>query len=303
VIQDKTTRIHKTFTAAFVLDKPKLSRIFDILEQRYKERDTPFNPQIEVTFTNERKLITPSLEKLFLLDNTIKNPIKSLLIRDTEVQPDKLGTTLLYTTKEKYNIELIVLSGDGKYASQVFAELEEQVDRTFSRGWLYKISAVQMIYMMMVLVLVVSLFFLATSASHSIAKGSGYMLSLAEMDNFNSRAKTITTREDKIDWLFDLQQRQLENGLRIQKHDRIELGNPLTVRRVFIALPILLAIVSFFVLFAKYYPQAVFLWGDIEEHYTKLMSARKMIWTVIILALLIGIVSNLFSLGIAPSIQ
>jgi hypothetical protein len=99
VIQDKTTRIHKTFTAAFVLDKPKLSRIFDILEQRYKERNTPFNPQIEVTFTNERKLNIPSLEKLFLLDNTVKNPIKSLLIRDTEGQPDKLGTTLLYTSK------------------------------------------------------------------------------------------------------------------------------------------------------------------------------------------------------------
>jgi hypothetical protein len=303
VIQEKTTSIHKTFTAAFVLDKPKLSRIFDILEQRYKERNTPFNPEIEVTFTNGRKLKTPSLEKLFLQDNTIKNPIKSLSIRDTEIQPDKLGATLLYTSKDKYNIELIVLSGDSKYASQVFAELEEQVDRTFSRGWLYKITAVQVIFMIMTLVFIGALYVILTSASQSVEKGSGYMLSLAEMDNFNSRAKTITSREDKVDWLFELNQRQLENSLRIQRSERIQVGNPFTLRRVFIALPILLAFVSFFILFARYYPQAVFLWGDIEEHYTKLMSTRKMIWTVVILALVMGIITNLFSLGIAPSIQ
>jgi len=69
-----TTVVRKSFTNAFVLDQPKLSRIMDILEQRYKENEREFSPQIEVTFANKLKITIPSLEKLVSLDNTVCNP-------------------------------------------------------------------------------------------------------------------------------------------------------------------------------------------------------------------------------------
>jgi hypothetical protein len=172
-----STSVHKLFTSAFVLDQPKLSRIMDILEQRHKETDIVFNPRIEVTFANDRKIITPSLEELFSLDNTVKNPIKSVIIRGSDIEPEKLALTLVYTAKERNNIELVVLSGNSKYASQVFAELEEQVERTFKTGWLYKINASQMIYMVMALIFVGAMLVLLASNDNSVAKGSSFMLS------------------------------------------------------------------------------------------------------------------------------
>lgn len=299
-----TTVVRKSFTNAFVLDQPKLSRIMDILEQRYKENEREFSPQIEVTFANKLKITIPSLEKLFSLDNTVKNQITSLSIKDVG-QPERLAVNLLYTAKEKNNIELVVVSGSNKYAGQVFAEVEEQIERTFSRGWLYKINGTQMIYIVMFLIMIGGFLLLMSSTKNSpaVAQGSGYMLSLNEINDFNSRAKGIVNREDKIDWLFDLQQRQLEKSLTKQESEVIQFGNLFTVKRVFVGLPILIALISFFYLFANYYPNAVFLWGDMEEHHAKLMTTRRTIWTVVIVSLFIGIASNLFSLGIASSIQ
>jgi len=45
---------------------------------------------------------------------------------------------------------------------------------------------------------------------------------------------------------------------------------------------------------AACYPWAVFVWGDIEQHYTALLARRKSLWTVIVSALIIGVLTNLF---------
>jgi hypothetical protein len=59
-----------------------------------------------------------------------------------------------------------------------------------------------------------------------------------------------------------------------------------------IVAPVIILIGSFAYL-RSCYPQAVFLWGDAEEWYQGLVARRKTVWTVIIAAVLIGIITNL----------
>jgi hypothetical protein len=69
-------------------------------------------------------------------------------------------------------------------------------------------------------------------------------------------------------------------------------------RLIVIILPAAIAVVAQFAL-ASCYPQVVFLWGDAEEWYQKVLSRRGLIWNVVLATLFLGIMANLavFALG------
>jgi hypothetical protein len=63
--------------------------------------------------------------------------------------------------------------------------------------------------------------------------------------------------------------------------------------------PVVIIAFAVFYLFKTCYPSAVFLWGDMEEWYGKLLRRRSIIWQVIVISMSVGILSNLFVFGLA----
>jgi hypothetical protein len=70
-----------------------------------------------------------------------------------------------------------------------------------------------------------------------------------------------------------------------------------------IVVPTLIVFAAFAYVYYKCYPLAAFLWGDAEDWYKKILSQRRLIWSSIIIALAVGILANLFLLGLRSYVR
>jgi hypothetical protein len=99
----------------------------------------------------------------------------------------------------------------------------------------------------------------------------------------------------------DIQRRQLRNILdgRDQSGSRLIMRILADWRFWLVLSPVVIIAFAVFYLFKTCYPSAVFLLGDMEEWYGKLLRRRSIIWQVIVIAMSVGILSNLFVFGLA----
>jgi hypothetical protein len=66
------------------------------------------------------------------------------------------------------------------------------------------------------------------------------------------------------------------------------------------ALPFIVIVGALVYLALVCYPWAVFAWGDWDQEHAEIVGRRRMIWTVVVVALLLGITTNLFVLSLPP---
>jgi hypothetical protein len=129
-----TVVIQKAITSAFILDRPKFTRMLNIMEQRFSEAKIPFEPTFDVTLSKGRRISIASSDELLGLDNALKDPIITLGISAEGSSPEELSSSLSFDKFAKDNINIKVKAKDAKQGSQCFAELEEQVARTLVSG-------------------------------------------------------------------------------------------------------------------------------------------------------------------------
>jgi hypothetical protein len=314
-LEDPNT-VKNYFTSEFVLDKPKLTRMLNILEDRFKEAELAFTPLFEVTHANGKELKLTSLEDLFALDNPVNNPITELKISAIAIQLPTTDDIVNYLKEEESRLMQIYIRYDSdqvrnihlsvkaqkspKLSNQIFAELEEQIERSFARNWVYKylkgptgslLSSILGILFMM-FVLIFSIYLIADKPNPSFKSDS------AEVQRLLEQSKNAKTTEDKVNFIFDIQTKQLEE-LNKPQSEPMHLSWILNLRNFAIILPLLIIIGCFAYLLKNCYPRAVFLWGDYETHYNDLMSKKKGVWTVVVLSLLFEVVGNLFVYGVS----
>jgi hypothetical protein len=162
--------------------------------------------------------------------------------------------------------------------------------------WMHKINANTLAFGFGILFLAFIFTAIAFLPSDEVEKSAVYLLSKEERAALSRQAKSALTTDEKVNFLFALQTRQLErsakpSGTVIRGED---LKRLFSLKVLFISLPIILVISCLIYLRRKAYPKAVFVWGDWEEHYARILSIRKTILTVIILSIFIGVLSNLF---------
>ncbi len=76
-----TSTLRKTYATAFVLDRGKLSRIMNILEQRMSEIGVSSVPVFALKLQNGKELSLHSVQEVLALDNAVKNPIVQMEIK------------------------------------------------------------------------------------------------------------------------------------------------------------------------------------------------------------------------------
>ncbi len=102
-----TTVVKKIFSSAFLLDKSKMSRMINIIDNKFKAQSIQPSFSFDATLQNGKKVSFASLDGLFSLDNTIRNSISFLTVKinGTSSDPTKiLKASFSYETTTKHNI-------------------------------------------------------------------------------------------------------------------------------------------------------------------------------------------------------
>ncbi len=118
--------VSKYYTSAFVLDKPKLTRVLNIIEDKFKESQLSFEPKFEVTHFDGKKVISKTLEDLITLDNTTKNPITKLEVSaiNTDIKVDSISLFrggFQFSDEERRNICESVVKNEQKESDCQFS--------------------------------------------------------------------------------------------------------------------------------------------------------------------------------------
>lgn len=287
----------KDYSAAFVIDKAKLSRILEKLEERFRYLELPFQPTYYIHLSKGNKITLDSIEDVFKLDNVIRNPIIYLRIgvsasnRDTA---SNLACSIIF--QKPCLISLQIRSTDPKLALQAFAELEEQMQRTFVENWLYQVMRGQTISLFLAFLICSPIAFVAADSLDSFESSQESRPFLEEL---LQKANSARSSEEKIDFLFELSKHEIEQELSSRLPLSINIMSFLNFNTLFLTLPMLVVLGCTFYALKYCYPQGVFLWGDYEEYYNRLVSRRSTIWNIVISTVILGIITNLAVIGLS----
>lgn len=279
------------YTSPFILDAAKLTRILTVIEDRFKSAGINFDPSFQVTLEDGKRVKVGTLDALLNLDNTIKNPVTSIEISDNS-DSDKLEASITFDGAREGNIAIVIRGSEPKIVGELFAEVEEQVERTRVGGWPQKLlgssSALLIPFIGTLTVVSMSIALIAFGGSY---RDTTTGLTKEAAKQLARELSKVVTTEDKINWLFDVHRRQLELG---GSESTINIGKFATWPNFFLALPVVIVLMCLIYMARTCYPRAVFCWGDWEDHYKGLVSKRRTVWGVIIAAMAIGVISSLF---------
>ncbi len=301
----------KSYEFSYVLNRGKLSRILEILEEHgAAESKTPegdevllsggkvkysfsapriYEQSIVVHFAQGLSRTGHSGTELFALDNTARNPIQGL-----RIHAEKAGSfeaRLHFDSTKLRSLTLEVWSATPQLADTLFASLDEQIERTEERALGARLKAIAWGHGMSFLVaplmaIAVFLTMIQVADNAGVAK-----LKLLE------QARSASTDSERIAFLFERERQALEQSLSTES---TSLSIQLPSRRALaIFLPALILLGLVWYLLSRCYPKAVFAWGDMEAVHEALVSKRRNIWTGVILAFFVSIVASIFVLGLS----
>lgn len=297
----ETTYFSKEYSEPFVLDRGKLSRMVTILEKKRTTSSDQPAPSFEVVFQNNKRIVLHSIQDVLALDNSLGNPIVSLAIdlegptpNDAKAKPFMV-TNLRFGSGRLDNISLRVVSYDNRVATEVFAELEEQVDRAVVSSWVAKsVKSGQLALVAFFGLVLTAVVFAATFVQKETPTLPA--TDRAELQRLLTQARSDS---EKIDALVQAQLGELKVSQRSDDLD-INWSTILSLRTVFIALPVLVLVITVIYLILTCYPWAVFAWGDWEQKYNALVARRKTLIGVVLTTLILGIMAGLFVASIPP---
>lgn len=275
--------LSKHYTSAFVLDKAKLTRLVQILSSDFTASAMTF----EVTFSSGRKLNLTSVDEVVALDNALSDPITELAIKRTGTD----AVSVNFDSDDVINIDFRVRVDDNQAANQLYGEVADQIDRIRVRSVMALMASPMgrlVVSVCLIVGLIVGLFSLFAPTSSSDDEQ-------ATLQSLLRRARVAQSDHDKLQIVFEKSLREIEAAV---LRDHKPGARHVDLRMLFVILPLLIVICSFMYLLWRAYPWAVFKWGDGEHRYHASVDRRKFVWSVIVIALIVGIVSNLFVISL-----
>ena len=234
-------------------------------------------------------------------DNAIKNPIDFLGINyECHNEDDVIDCDITYSIS-KSEIKVTVKSYNVRFANELFAEIEEQVERAIVKSWISNLKRtissdprriaplIVSIIMMLILIPIIIL----VEPQQNIYRNN--FLSNSDIQHILKLSEKVQTIDDKINLLYKYNMLQLDNiktNTNLYSFKNIFLKFDLKL--IFILLPFFIIIFSFVYLLIYCYPGSLFLWGDYEDYYNRILNKRKFVFNTILVALFIGIIGSLF---------
>lgn len=293
----------KLFNCPFLLEKSKLTRLLEVIESRFKQAHIA-TPQFAfgVELPGQKVIETESIDEVLSLDNSKRSRIQGLSItcRSSEGTAEPHGSasrpSLLidFDGTGKPAIMLTVRGDKPTWVSETFSAAEEQIERTQERSILTRLAHHNITsVLLMALTAIVLASFIAFSSSVVPTRLTNSMwLSDEDLRELQLPQPDTKPKADEV------LSRQIRNITEYRRQRQSLFGRVTQPRFILIVVPGLIVLGAFAYVYFMCYPQAVFLWGDAEDWYKKILNQRRLIWSSIIIALGVGILANLFLLGI-----
>jgi hypothetical protein len=290
--------IAKSYRNSFVLEQSKLNRLISILRERVTVASHPPKETYQVRHADGTIVTVESLERLYEFHNSGKKQIEQLEIF-VDIPPSEgadskhRGVTIEFTNEHgSGKASIFVVDPDPKWAAETFATIEEQVERSFKKGFMYTVSSQRVALLAALLSACITLLVLVNTPGPARDLATTMWLTKADIIEIaTDLEKSSTTSQEQQ---LVILKRQLSNVRQTLEKPPLRLTWPILL---FVA-PLLIIVVAFIYLVKRCYPPTVFLWGDTEEWYQNILRHRSYVWNTILASTAVSILSGLFVLGI-----
>lgn len=297
------TQIQKDYQRGFVLEPTKLSRIVDTIHERFADHENATQvDRFEVFLRGDRREEMTRLDDVLALDNSRRHRIERLLISCSaftlvttnpqhEVQVDFASPRISKTTVPESITKVVSISvrSDARdWASSTLSRVEEQVERT----WLRQARPLGILVGLLVaVVMVLASEFLTIRATRS---DYAMWLTHSDLDRLEAtlRQQGGSLTDENVREIAAMQLQNILADRRLEQPPRIEPRRALVV-----GLPLLVVLGCVITLLTTCYPREVFHWGDEVERYANTLQLRRVIWGVLVAAM-VGVLSRFLFEGV-----
>lgn len=290
------------FDSFFTLDSSKLSRLLSVIEDRFKDISNEIVSNHEISTRNGKSFSTSDIETILEHDNPINNPITTLSIsyQDKKQEPAKIVN--IQFDKDESRIKVKIQAEEPRFGNDLYAEIEEQLERTQNKSWAYSIKKQKPHELLMVLIMVIMLplmllLVFATFPEQELKKRD--YLSKEDISFLSAEYSKSITENEKLDYLYEYHARKIAN-MNKSKSNLLKLfskENIFNLKVCLLVLPFVVVLFSIYYIVSKTYLGSIFLWGDFVDYNNTLLERRKFVWNTIVVAIIIGVISNLFVFG------
>jgi hypothetical protein len=285
--------IHTPFDQPFVLDKAKLTRIVGIVLDRLPGLTVFITP----VMSNKAHVHLQSLDELFAMDNTRTNPITELRLVFNNVAEKAKVVEIVFRSGARCRVSMAIGGVASNAASQLSAELQEQFERTFVRDWKGRIRHYSFPIFSLIALCLMS-FILISESRNKINVATG-AFSTEEMDRLQDDIRSASNIERKVDVLLEIESTRLSNRAALVASD--SLSRYLTRKTLLVGIPLVVIIVVAGYMLIFLYPVGIFVWGDFEEYYQKILERRKFCFGVVIAGVVINLLAAALWLGLSSA--
>ena len=288
----------RTYEGPFAVHPENLARICGILDSAFARIGPDASREIAVSHADGTKADFEDLNNVLSMDNTERNPVVGASIQYIAREEHVGSSSALIRFSSGYRtpeVHLIVNSPRQDWCQQVFAELEEQLERTSLRSWVYRIKAYTNAFslavnLMLAISVVVPIMALAVLLNSQALSAKEAQRALSQFPADRDPAKATL-------WMADIQKRQLE--AKVPTPTSPLIANLSLLRAASILVPLAIVAGVLWYLLRYCYPAASFAWGDMKQKAEELRVRRQHLWTTVIGALVLGVLGNFFVLGVA----
>ncbi len=287
----------KSYSDPFILEKSKLDRLATLLRETI-DPSPNLEEHYEIHHADGTLTILESTDKVYQLDNSGKKLISSIKLRMASNSADATGTPREVEVEFEEDLHgarttLSVLGPDPRWVASTFALIEEQVERCLKKDILYGLASSRLSGRLSIFMPIAFLMVIALLLSTSGLELRNHMW-LTTMDMAEIKTQLSDPTPLTQDQYLAIVKRQLKNIQRQSSTRAFQFSWP----HFFILGPILVIVASLFYLVRFCYPSAIFLWGDREDWYSRLLKKRAFVWNAILASTTVGILTGLFVLGI-----
>jgi len=295
--------IRRSYKIPFLVEKSKLGRLVTVVREKAAEVNN-IRERYEVHLSSRKLVETTALDEVLQLDNSERNRVERLTVvfeviptGEPDAAEQRESISVDFDGRLPAEVEIVVRSDNTRWATEVFALAEEQVERVFQKEVMYKLANRRELFPLLVAFLAAALGMFTSMFAQDVHVP--HLVGNMWLTETDMKELAPTLQDPRTpDATGEVLRRQLRN---IQAER--ERGS--TIRRVLgswrtwlLALPVFVAIPCFLYLLLRCYPGAVFSWGDEEGRFARLVSKRRLVWSVIIGFAVIEVLSNLFGVGL-----
>ena len=300
-------RVHRHYRSPFLLDRSKLTRLDVVITAKLVEQSADHENRFVVLTAKERGVETSSLAEVFNVDNTDRNPIEHLLVRRSVKTPDDKAPAhevrVDFDGERPVDVTVTVTSANQKWAMETLAVVEEQIERALRSDPIHRVLNNRMFWpwtaLLAVFTAYVAVVLFVSIGSRSMAGPAQMWLKEGDLQEFREiLAKEGTLSLDRVGQLIGRQVRNVAE----QYRPGISSARWTLLRVSSLVAPLALVVGSLMYMALTCYPLAVFLWGDREESYARVVARRRTIWSVVIGSMFVGVLANLFVFGVSADL-